>query len=140
MSDTPEVPASARHATTEELKAAAIEAGDSTVENFDVMEAEYQYAALVLLTCRWFRRLWVLQEIRKARRTVFFLDDIQFSTEMISSMVWWLEDNLEKPPVGTTVYTKVMSVWKSSIKHIRSLLGCTESAHEDKNGLSKSGC
>jgi hypothetical protein len=110
---------------------AAIEAGEGVLANMEATADELQYSALILLTRRWFRRLWVLQEVRKVRRTVFFLGDIQFSTGVISSMVWWLEESLKRPSNGWLI-TKMMSIWQSSIKNIPAMLGCTNSVYVDE--------
>jgi hypothetical protein len=53
--------------------------------------SDIQQAATFLLTRRWFRRLWVVQESCLAQHIAFVIGDHEFDSGAIVSMVPWLE-------------------------------------------------
>jgi hypothetical protein len=97
-SSSQETPAThSRVVTDEDYQMAAKNAGKR--QKYEALKV----AAFFLLTRRRFRRLWVLQESRKARRTVFFLGDFQSGAEIILSIVQWAHEHVKTEKEYTMV-------------------------------------
>jgi len=94
-------------------------------------------AASVLLTRRWFRRLWVVQESRQARHTLFLLGENQFRTDLISSVLRWTENKIERSPKtsGQRMITRLglaAPLWQAHIKHIPAMLASMSSSRDEE--------
>ena len=120
--------------TDEELDTVAKEHGSDREELLDMLRV----AAFVLLTRRWFRRLWVVQESRQARQTLFLFGESQFSANLISSVLRWIEDDMARsrhePDYDSTSGLLALldvsaSIWNVHLKHIPATLDSMSSSH-----------
>jgi hypothetical protein len=53
-------------------------------------------ASIVLLTRKWFSRLWVVQELCLAREVTFFLGEDQFDADTLGSAYLWISDLMDR--------------------------------------------
>ncbi|KAI4913049.1 uncharacterized protein J4E92_009921 [Alternaria infectoria] len=99
----------------------------------DLFELTLTSAAFALLTRRWFRRLWVVQESRQARQTLFLLGETQFRANLISSVLRWVEYKIKRSPISpTSDPLTCVSIWHSHIKHIPAMLSSMNSSHDEE--------
>jgi hypothetical protein len=96
---------------------------DPVRDDYYFIFPEVQQATVFLLTRRWFRRLWVVQELCLARRPVFVIGDHEFDSQTIASMVPWLEDASESSM--SNFVTMFFPAWLASIKKIPAMLNST---------------
>ena len=102
------------------------------------LEIMLTLAAFVLLTRRWFRRLWVVQESRQARQTLFLLGETQFSANLISSVLRWVEDKIDERSRKRSMQGLIAQVvnatpiWQAHIKHIIAMTASVSSSHDEE--------
>lgn len=83
-----------------------------------------QLAMVWLLTRRWFRRLWVVQESCLAQKLVFVLGDYDFSPVAISCIMRWLEEL--SPEKCFAWLVPLVLPWTPQIKRIPAMLASSD--------------
>jgi hypothetical protein len=96
--------------------------GEKDLNDFD--KAIVKMAMIWLLTRRWFRRLWVVQESCLARQITFVLGDYDFSPGSLSRVIRKLEESSPKESPG--FFTLHLSAWATQIKRILAMLASNE--------------
>jgi hypothetical protein len=92
------------------------------MDKFD--EIVFQVAMAWLVTRRWFRRLWVVQESCLARQMTFVTGDYDFRPESFSRVIEWLENLSPEKTLGW--FTMLSSAWATQIKRIPAMLASNE--------------
>jgi hypothetical protein len=92
------------------------------MDKFDVTVV--QMAMTWLVTRRWFRRLWVVQESCLARQMTFVMGDYDFNSESFSCVISWLEDLSPEKTLGWVAM--FLSAWATQIKRIPAMLASNE--------------
>jgi hypothetical protein len=83
-----------------------------------------QLAMVWLLTRRWFRRLWVVQESCLAQQIAFILGDYEFSPGAISCILRWAEElSLDR---NFAMLTMPVLPWNTQIKRAPAMLASNQ--------------
>ncbi|KAH7083096.1 heterokaryon incompatibility protein-domain-containing protein [Paraphoma chrysanthemicola] len=78
-------------------------------------------AGAYLLTRRWFRRLWIVQEKRLARQSEFILGDCYFETEVITSTINLFQQSISDSSLWEMAM-RFVPLWMGHIRKIPELL------------------